>query len=56
MGVYGATNSPYTVSDTKILSQLSLDSLIGKVFPLSDLKQAFEAYGSRLYTRILVQP
>lgn len=55
MAIYGASNAPYTVADTNILSHLSLKPLIGKIFPLSDLQAAFEAYGTRLYTRILVR-
>lgn len=54
--IYGAANASYSGVDTQVLTNLSLDPLIGKKFPIEQIGQAFEAYGSRLFTRILVCP
>ena len=52
--LYGATSAPYTGTEASILKQLSLGPLIGKKYPLEQVESALEAYGTGLYTRILV--
>lgn len=55
MTQYGTAFSPYSQQDTKILTRLSLDSMIDKVYPLEDVEKAFEDYATKKYLRILVE-
>ncbi len=52
--LFGASYSTASKATTNLLSRLNTDMLIGKVFPLSQLDDAFSAYASQLYMRIII--
>jgi len=52
---FGTGIAPYNNLSVRTLSYLNLEPLIGKEFSLEQTQEAFEAYGSERYTRILIK-
>lgn len=50
---YTPTYAPYT-ANADFMTQLDLEYLIGAGFPLDEVNQAFEAYATHRYQRILI--
>ena len=50
---YGTSGAPY-IADTSFMTRLQLEELIGLEFPIDEINQAFHAYASHRYQRILI--